>query len=268
MTDSYVQQGFCRNCGEQGRVGAAFCVSCGGALSTPQQNADHEPQSASDTAGDERPDMKQDRQEVTETILAFVFAESWEERKRTVEERQDLLLTDAADEELAALITVNEDNEDTVDALEEHRKLLARCRQKGIDAAFAEDLQPSPDTREDQATDAERNEVLDAVADFVNIRPWVASKLVLKQRQDLLLTDTADEVLSTLVVQRYKNGEAENARVLEEHRQLLARCREKGIDAAFTERSQKKQPFWEWVCEWLIVIVILILFLIVVGLFI
>jgi hypothetical protein len=32
MTDPSVQQGFCRNCGEQVRAGTAFCVSCGAAL--------------------------------------------------------------------------------------------------------------------------------------------------------------------------------------------------------------------------------------------
>lgn len=114
--------------------------------------------------------MAQNRDEVTEAVLAFVFAESWEESERIVEERRGVLLTDAADEELAALITSNKDDEDTVCALKEHQALLARCREKGIDTAFA-------------------------------------------------------------------------------------------------ERSQKKQPFLEWAREWLIVIVIVILFLVVVGLF-
>ena len=266
MTDSSVQQRFCRNCGEQVRAGAAFCVSCGEALSTPQQREDHAPQSPSTNAtGKEKPDVEQSRDEVTETVVTFIFAESWGERKCIVEEFRDVLLTDTADEVLADLITSNKDDEDTVNALEEHRALLARCRQEGIDAAFAEDLQPSPATQRHQGTDVEWDQVRDAVADFVNIRPWVASKLVLKQRQELLLTDTANEVLAGLISSN--KDDEETVGVLEEHRQLMARCREKGIDAAFAERSQKKQPFLEWAREWLIAIVIFILILFVIGLF-
>ena len=265
MTGSAVQQRYCGNCEKQGRAGAAFCVSCGEALSTPQPKEDHAPQPPTNATETERPDVAQSRDEVTETVVTFVFAESWEERKCIVEEHQGVLLTDTADEVLAGLISSNKDDEDTASALEEHRALLARCRQKGIDAAFTEDLQPSSATQSDQDTDVEWDQVRDAVADFVNIRPWVASKLVLKQRQNLLLTDTADEVLAGLVTSNKDDEDTVN--VLEEHRALLARCREKGIDAAFTERSQKKQPFLEWVREWLIVIVIFILILFVIGLF-
>ena len=265
MTDSSVQQRFCSNCGKQGRAGTAFCVSCGTALSTPQQSVDHAPQPPSNATGRERPDGAQNLDEVTEAVVTFVFAESWEESKRIVEERQDLLLTDAADEELAALITSNKDNEDTVNALKEHRTLLARCRQEGIDAAFAEDLQPSPATQGNQATDAEWDQVCDAVSDFVNIGPWVASKLVLKQRQDLLLTDTADKVLASLITSN--KDDEETGGVLEAHRQLLARCREKGINAAFAERSESKQSFLEWAREWFVVIGIIILILFVLSWF-
>ena len=265
MPDSSVQQRFCSNCGKQARAGAAFCVSCGTALSTPQQNADHAPQSPSNAAGREKRDMVQDRDEVTEAVVTFVFAEGWEESKRIVEDHRGVLLTDAADEELAVLMESNKEDEDTVNALEEHRALLTRCRQEGIDAAFDEHLQPSSAMQGSQATDAEWDQVRDAVADFVNIRPWVASKLVLKQHQDLLLTDTADEILAGLISSNKDDEETVGA--LEEHRQLLARCREKGIDAAFTERSEKKQSFFEWAREWLIVIVILILILFVIGLF-
>ena len=37
MPDAAVQKGYCGNCGKQVRAGAAFCVSCGESLSTPQQ---------------------------------------------------------------------------------------------------------------------------------------------------------------------------------------------------------------------------------------
>lgn len=266
MPDLSVQQRFCRNCGHRIRAGAAFCVSCGKPLYTSQQSAGHVPESPSDATGSERPDIAQNRDEGTRAVLAFVFAESWEESKRAVEEHRDALLTDAADEELAALIVSNKDNEDTVGALKEHRALLARCRRGGIDAAFGEYLQPSPATQEDQVTDAERNQVLAAVAEFVNARTWVASKLILKQRQNLLLTDTADEILSAFIAQRHRDGDGD-VRNLEEHRRLLARCRQKGIDAAFAERSQKKKPFLEWAGEWLIAIVILVLFIVAINLF-
>jgi hypothetical protein len=117
--------------------------------------------------------VAQSREEVTEVVVTFIFAESWEERKRIVEERRDVLLTDAADEELAALITSNKNDEDAVATLKEHRTLLARSRENGIDDAFSEHSQPSPATQSDRGTDADWDQILNAVTDFLNIQPWV-----------------------------------------------------------------------------------------------
>lgn len=49
--------------------------------------------------------MAQDREQVAEAVLAFVNAQSWDERRRIAMERRDVLPTDAAAEVLAELLT-------------------------------------------------------------------------------------------------------------------------------------------------------------------
>lgn len=67
--------------------------------------------------------MSQDRDQVTNAVLAFVNIQSWDKSKRIVEEHLDVLLTVAADEILAALHTKYQDDEDATAILEEGRAL-------------------------------------------------------------------------------------------------------------------------------------------------
>lgn len=84
---------------------------------------------------------------VEKAVIAFVNARTWEESKRIVEERQNVLLsrnvllTNATEEAVANLLTQNKDDEDATAVLEEHRALLGRCRREGIDAAFADRIE-------------------------------------------------------------------------------------------------------------------------------
>ena len=81
-------------------------------------------------------------EQVAQAVLDFINADTWNEGKRIVEERRDLLLTDAADRVFAMLLEQYRGSPDAVKVLERHRDLLRRCRVEGIDAAFAPLLAP------------------------------------------------------------------------------------------------------------------------------
>ena len=76
--------------------------------------------------------------------------------------------------------------------------------------------------------------VAQAVLSFVSADNWQESKHIVMGLQDVLLTDEADYVFAMLLAQ---HGDDANAvRLLEDHRQLLRRCRKEGIEAAFADR--------------------------------
>jgi CHAT domain-containing protein len=75
-----------------------------------------------------------------QALWAFITAETWAESKRIVEENSELL-TEEADSLLGLLISMWED-EDAIRILKEHRELLRRCREVGIERAFAEKMRP------------------------------------------------------------------------------------------------------------------------------
>jgi serine/threonine protein kinase len=95
----------------------------------------------SDRSGSRKPQLSP--AQVTEALEALLQATDWVEKKRVVEGRRDLLLTDMADWALDALIKQRQCQSDAqaVRDLKEHQALLARCRQDGIRAAFASRLQ-------------------------------------------------------------------------------------------------------------------------------
>lgn len=168
---------------------------------------------------------------ISEAVLAFIKAPSWGESKRVMEARRDELLTDVADEILAALLEHYAGDAEATRTLEEHRALLARCRRGGIDAAFAERLGP--------VDEPPRERLVDAVLAFINAQTWRESKHVVEARRDELLLEAADRIFAALLEQH--TGNAVATRDLEEHRRLLARCRREGIDAAFADRLQESR---------------------------
>ncbi|WP_299286865.1 tetratricopeptide repeat protein, partial [Thermoflexus sp.] len=80
-----------------------------------------------------------DPEPLLQAILAFVRARTWSESRRVVEERPELL-SDAADALLGLLIAAQEDA-DVRRYLEEHRALLRRCREVGVERAFREKME-------------------------------------------------------------------------------------------------------------------------------
>ncbi len=79
---------------------------------------------------------------IRQTVLAFVQAQSLNEKRRLVHAQPAVLMSFDADEALAALIREYGEDPDTVRHLTQHRRLLARCREAGVETAFAEILSP------------------------------------------------------------------------------------------------------------------------------
>jgi hypothetical protein len=72
-------------------------------------------------------------------IRAFMQADTWAVSQRIIEAHPELL-SEEADQLLGQLVAIarQQDDAQAEGAFSEHRQLLARCRQVGVDAAFAE----------------------------------------------------------------------------------------------------------------------------------
>jgi hypothetical protein len=83
--------------------------------------------------------MPSDPEQLKQTIFAFIQAETWEESRRILEAHPELL-TDEADAVLRQLIDTAQaqGDEAAIRIFERHRALLRRCREVGIEQAFAE----------------------------------------------------------------------------------------------------------------------------------
>jgi hypothetical protein len=64
---------------------------------------------------------------IEQAVLAFVNEHELAAKKRIVEERRDLLLTDEADRVFTALLEQYKDDPDVLKQVEQHHDLLRRC---------------------------------------------------------------------------------------------------------------------------------------------
>jgi hypothetical protein len=162
---------------------------------------------------------------LTRTLEEFIGARTWEESRRILEAHPELL-TDEADALLGQWIAAAQarGDEEARRILEEHRVLLRRCREVGIEEAFAERRWGS--------------ELVQTLFAFIQAETWEESRRILEAHPELL-TDEADAVLGQLV-QVQEDQDAR--RFLEELRALLRRCREVGVEQAFAELSGPPIP--------------------------
>ncbi|MDP9350195.1 MAG: CHAT domain-containing protein [Chloroflexota bacterium] len=167
---------------------------------------------------------------LTDAVLAFFNARTWAESKQAVEKHADVLLTDEIGPVWESLLRQCAGNAEAIRHIEEHRNLLIRCRQEGIDVAFANRLTPSQRAI---------RSLTDLVLAFVNARTWEESKQVVQENADALLSEQTDSVLQGLLEQYSEDSNV--LRRLEDNRDLLARCRREGIDAAFADRVPRAE---------------------------
>ena len=87
----------------------------------------------------ERPPQPQSRsyQQAFEAVRSFIHPATWNEKKRIVNQKRKLLLSDAALRVFADLLEQYKEHAEMIRTLTEHRDLLIHCQKKGIEAAFA-----------------------------------------------------------------------------------------------------------------------------------
>jgi hypothetical protein len=113
------------------------------------------------------------------------------------------------------------------------RDLLRRCREVGIRLGLAErgwDWQTlSPD---------ERRLIGEEVSgEFVFAPTWYESRRILDRHPELL-SDQIDQLYSHLIETARGKGNDELAQMYGEHRDLLRRCRDVGVQKAFDEKKK------------------------------
>jgi|SRR5215472_13533028 len=127
------------------------------------------------------------------------------------------------------------------EAIDDHRLLLARCRQVGVDKAFAERATrplasitaPPPGFAEsDQGAE---DDLTFTVSLFLRAQTGSAKRRLLEQHPELFGSE-AEKLLAYLYGTARAQGNEDEARVLDMHRRLLLRCRQIGVEAAFAEQ--------------------------------
>lgn len=167
-------------------------------------------------------------EELKEAILALVDAQTWEELKQVINIYRDILLTDSADRALTTLVEMSAAGGDSESSIrfEIQRTLLEYCRREGIEAAFANHIRP-PEA------------VIKALEAFVNAGTWEESKEIVLNNPDEVFSYAFNQVFDDFFTQ-YEHDES-MLRYLEEHRALLAHCRQESIEAAFADFSGPKK---------------------------
>lgn len=79
-------------------------------------------------------------------------------------------------------------------------------------------------------------QLFDVIQAFIQADTWAASQRIIEAHPELL-SDEADQLLGQLVAVARQQGDTQAEGVFGEYRQLLARCRQEGVEAVFAERA-------------------------------
>ncbi|MGH8884729.1 MAG: hypothetical protein ACRDYX_06065 [Egibacteraceae bacterium] len=180
-------------------------------------------------------------------LLEFVSTQTWAQARAVVERHEAQLLTHAADAAIDLMISTVRDRDAGAAAnLEQHRRVLRRCREIGIREAFEEVAGGAGSGHADQGADTSDEVRLGMLLfKFVAAPTWDQSRRLLDEHPELLSV-AVDAVLERLItgaggIIEQMMPAADSGRVesevesLERHGRLLRRCREIGVDAAFAE---------------------------------
>lgn len=157
------------------------------------------------------------------TLINYVATPTWDESRAFLQQHPELLSV-AADTELQGYIrdAQTRGDEQAAAAFEQHRHLLRRCREVGVDQAYAELPVPDPDA------------VIHLIGDFIGQPGW-EERCQFVHVHPNILSDTTDDVLCRLIDRAEEQGRKRTVQTMTECRDLLRLCRENGIDAAFAE---------------------------------
>jgi len=156
-------------------------------------------------------------------LIRYIAMPTWDESRAFLEKHPELLAVkiDADLQQYIQGATLRGDA-DQVKVFEEHRQLLQRCREVGIDQAYAELTVTDPD------------ELLHLIGDFIGQPGWEERRQLVHAHPNIL-SDTTDDVLCQLIDRAQEQGRKRTVQTMTECRDLLRLCRENGTDAAFAE---------------------------------
>lgn len=171
--------------------------------------------------------------DILNAIKAFISAEDWDTTRQVLIQNQDLLFSDEADELMEALLGEFVDQPQPTTLVRVHRDLLRRCREIGIEAAFAE-LQAIMQVQEQAPEVAEV--YVNAVQALISAPSLQDKQRIITEQQALLFTDIADKIFEALLKQFA--GQEQQLYVVRLHRDLVQQCRANGIKATFAKLSE------------------------------
>jgi CHAT domain-containing protein/tetratricopeptide (TPR) repeat protein len=155
-----------------------------------------------------------------------------EETRKAVHTWQHVVLSDSFEQLLGFLLQQANGRGDAEAAglIADRRDLIASCRDIGIDPTF--DLLAFV-----LGNPRAFNQIM---VSFINAPTWTETKRLVEAQRQTLLSVFADQFIAHLLTQ-YPPGTPQHPR-LQEHRELLARCRREGIEAAFADRVPPPVP--------------------------
>jgi hypothetical protein len=171
-----------------------------------------------------------------QAIQEFIEAHTWAASYSHIKSHTDLL-SEETDELLKRLITSKEQegNIKAVRVLENHRSLLRRCREIGIDHAFAEKMGIVPE----EFQIGEPLLISRTFDALVNAPTWEETRSILEEHQALLLSDFARALLQSNIAEMHSRDETEEAEEFESYLNLLGDARVLGIEAAWQSFEEK-----------------------------
>ena len=190
-------------------------------------------------------------QRVQQAIMDFIDW-SLQDAHELAREQIDILLSDSALALFDRFAIERSNDPDLCVKIEERKALIMRARAVGIDAAFAE-------------YEEWQQQTWDAVVALIRANglgesksTWKESRSAIEQNAALLLTDYADQLLGNyfrnkqIELEKKEPDPLKRSHVLypiSEKHQLLQRCCQVGVEAAFVEQGQMLAD--DWIFEFL-----------------
>jgi len=212
-----------------------------------------------------------DQRQLALTLRYFLDLRRWEEKQQIVEQHPELLEPQA--EVLLEGLKDAQESAEAIQLVQEHQKLLQRCRDAGIPRAFAEKqlstegiaeaarrgLQPEeflaqlravqekpPELREvlaelaaagiEVSTSEELDQILQlsgTLRYFLSLDRWDEKQRMVEQHPELLSPE-AELLLGRL---RLDQESTEAIALVQEHQELLRCCLDAGVSGAFAEKQ-------------------------------
>lgn len=81
-------------------------------------------------------------------------------------------------------------------------------------------------------------QLFEVIQALIQADTWATSQRIVEAHPELL-SNEADQLLDHLVALAHQQGDAQAEGAFTEYRQLLARCRQVGVEAAFAEKKRE-----------------------------